>query len=113
MLEPESSDWRRNEAVRNLQFSVVCGISGCLKDNLSPPSSPYWELIIPIEGRFYVIHAIKLHIKPWCSDNDDDDDNGDGKGSATKRSLGGVNGLFTRPSNGGIFGVVISAFVYL
>lgn len=35
-------------------------------------------------------------IRPRCVANDDDC-NGDGVGSATKRSLIGVNGLFSRP----------------
>ena len=61
-----------------------------------------------------MLSTIKLHIKRRCGDNDDDDDddndddNDDGKGSAAKRSLCAVNGLFTRPFNGGIFGFVCS-----
>lgn len=39
---------------------------------------------------------IKLHIKPCCGDNgDDDNDDDNGRGSATKYSFTGVNGLFT------------------
>lgn len=57
---------------------VLCGTEAV---NLNPVRhTGNWELTLRWEGGLCVtpVSAIKLHISPWCCDNNDNDDDDDG-----------------------------------